>query len=688
MKHIVSLSMCPAKYNFEKEFQWEGETIRLGHFGCDFNLKIMEELISQFDGEVDGFAISGLPRACRIGKKILTSAGVQHIFSLPKKSFVVDGALFHDVYFPWTIRELLRTNPKLLDRKKIGLYSGIWQSSSLSIFQEYTARIYTIDPYLFLGIPVCLKNLGSLHQFGQKVAPFFHQLRFQRSYKVTKPLSLDVFSQLEHFKSCHVFVATEYLLDFVEIEFLKGKTLIVDALQTHMEKKLLDLGVKEIIVCSPNLFNLDYLNFAIAEAIFLAVKKGHGAINNEDLVTWIEEYQLRPRLQRAGPRLSSKEVSKFAFIIHPLSGNYFFKHKLLRPLSRWRQQLGAPLEFATSYLPGIKYGTIKGIVSAATGKEVQGDIYTLFETPKMMKEVPPEKIYEKLVNICERAEAEGAEIIGLGAYTKIVGDAGVTVNRLSPIPVTTGNSMSAVATLMAAKECLLRMNLATFDDQKRMVVGKVMVVGATGSIGSVLARVLARFFTEVVLVAPRPYKLLELKATIEGDFPSCKVISTTRPDKYSGKCDLIITTTSSAGEKILDITKVRPGCVICDVSRPFDISKEEALLRPDVLVVANGEVELPGLVKIDCDLGLPNNVVYACLAETALLALEGRLESFTLSREISLDNLRDIYRMAMKHGVKLAEITGPLGVVTEAEIKLARSHALLQRGALHAEQAV
>ena len=79
----------------------------------------------------------------------------------------------------------------------------------------------------------------------------------------------------------------------------------------------------------------------------------------------------------------------------------------------------------------------------------------------------------------------------------------------------------------------------------------------------------------------------------------------------------IITTTSAQGRKILDIEMVKPGCVICDVSRPFDIQEEDALKRPDVMVIASGEVQLPGNIDSKVDLGLEGNVVYACLAENS-----------------------------------------------------------------------
>jgi hypothetical protein len=41
-------------------------------------------------------------------------------------------------------------------------------------------------------------------------------------------------------------------------------------------------------------------------------------------------------------------------------------------------------------------------------------------------------------------------------------------------------------------------------------------------------------------------------------------------------------------------------------------------------------------------------VVYACLAETIVLALEGKYEIFTVGREIEWEKVREIYKMGLK----------------------------------------
>jgi len=54
-------------------------------------------------------------------------------------------------------------------------------------------------------------------------------------------------------------------------------------------------------------------------------------------------------------------------------------------------------------------------------------------------------------------------------------------------------------------------------------------------------------------------------------------------------------------------------------------------------------------------------VAYACLAETIVLALEGRFENFTVGRSIEWEKVREIYRLGIKHGMKLAAISGVNG---------------------------
>ena len=100
--------------------------------------------------------------------------------------------------------------------------------------------------------------------------------------------------------------------------------------------------------------------------------------------------------------------------------------------------------------------------------------------------------------------------------------------------------------------------------------------------------------------------------------------------------------------------------------------------RPDVLVIESGEIELPGNPEMK-NIGLPPKVAYACLAETIVLALEGRFEIFTIGRDIEWEKVREIYKMGLKHGMKLAAISGVNGVFSDDDIARVRRLALKAR---------
>ena len=96
-----------------------------------------------------------------------------------------------------------------------------------------------------------------------------------------------------------------------------------------------------------------------------------------------------------------------------------------------------------------------------------------------------------------------------------------------------------------------------------------------------------------------------------------------------------------------------------------------------MLVIESGEIELPTQVKGMKSIGLPPNVIYACLAETIVLALEGRFEVFTVGRDTEWEKVKEIYKLGLKHGMKLAAISGVNGVYTDeqiARIEIGRAH--------------
>lgn len=353
-------------------------------------------------------------------------------------------------------------------------------------------------------------------------------------------------------------------------------------------------------------------------------------------------------------------LSRFAFVIHPLDTSFIHQH----PWFHWTRYLPDNiLEPLAAVFPPIYLSRITGGCSPVTGQRIEGYLFALGATPRQMMRRGERYAYRRLDIVARMAQRLGARILGLGAFTSVVGDGGITVARRADIAITSGNSLAVATTLEAARQAIFKMGAS------EMKGVRAMVVGATGSIGSACARLLAQTVRDVVLVSMDQQRLMDLKRTINQETPAAQITITTRADELIDGCDLIITCTSAFGQRVLDITQCKPGAVICDVARPPDISPAEAALRPDVLVIESGEVLIPGEIDFGYNMGLPPKTAHACLAETILLAMEGRYEDYSLGRNLSLEQIKEIFGLFQKHQFQLADLRSFGKTITDHELK-------------------
>jgi fatty aldehyde-generating acyl-ACP reductase len=92
-------------------------------------------------------------------------------------------------------------------------------------------------------------------------------------------------------------------------------------------------------------------------------------------------------------------------------------------------------------------------------------------------------------------------------------------------------------------------------------------------------------------------------------------------------------------------------------------------VRKDVLVIEGGVVEVPGDVNFNFNFGFPPGTAYACMAETMILALEKRYVSYTLGRDLTIEQVEEIDRLAKKHGFKLGGFRSFGKAVSRKEIE-------------------
>ena len=667
MKQVVSISLGSSRQDFEFTTTVLGVRLHVRRVGADGSVERAAELAQKW-GDVAATLGFGVDQN--------SDALMEVIDHYNGNATMTTGTRLSGILQEWAVRHAQQQLGGFFSNARVLFLSGLQDYRVALALSEYTGNMQFADPALQLGVPKLLGSLQALNLYSDGA-------HYVKHWSLPAALSQGPVKEWSRFvvrkavQKASVVVAPVHLLDDFGLEELAGKTVVASNVNEARLADLRDKGVATVVDGAP-LMHGHSLGANLLEAMVIAATGKHPEdLMEDDYLEVISALKLEPRVVYPN---GLQRTNRFAFVIHPLSQEYFKKLKPIEMLS----QVSPPvfmnsLERILAYTPPFVYSTVTGIESP-TGARAEGWLISVGGTPKEIMRHDPEFTYRRLLDAAAMAQRLGAQIMGLGAFTKVVGDAGVTVAKRAPLPITTGNSYSASGALWAAHDAMLRLSLLPPPKGKGRVAFKAMVVGATGAIGSVCARLLARVAKEVYLVSPEAAKLLALKESILADSPGARVFLSAHADKDIADMDMVVTATSGAGKKVLDIMRVKPGCVITDVARPLDLPPSEVAKRPDVLVIESGEIKLPGDVRMK-SIGLPPGIAYACLAETIVLALEGRFENFTVGRTIEWEKVREIYRLGLKHGMQLAAISGVNGVFSDADIARVRKLALAARKA-------
>lgn len=357
----------------------------------------------------------------------------------------------------------------------------------------------------------------------------------------------------------------------------------------------------------------------------------------------------------------------FAHIIHPIHPKRDIARK--PPFNLFSHLPTSWIDFFSLFFPAMTVAYVDGIASPA-GQQARGWLVACPLTPTRMLQIKTEKAYTKIVEAGLKSAGLGAEIIGLGAFTSVVGDAGVSVaQRLNgQVAVTTGNSYVVATTLRYIKKATQCMDVDLSS-------AETAVIGATGSIGKACARLLAEQVPCLTLIGRNETSLNTVAEQIRKESPTCRVKVAADITQIS-TADIILSATSSPKPVIDSPDLLKPGAVVCDIAQPQDVS-QAAASRHDVLVFEGDKVIMPGSVRFKpgSPFGFSEKLTYACMAEVIILALENRPENYTLGREIALGKIKEIDLLGEKHGFEPGNYYAFNRLITQEEIQQIRQNA-------------
>ena len=352
-------------------------------------------------------------------------------------------------------------------------------------------------------------------------------------------------------------------------------------------------------------------------------------------------------------------MNKFAFIIHALDVSDVARKY---PIARYLP--GPVVEGILSLMKPKPVSEIRGIVSA-TGVRTEGWFIGCPRTSAQLLRDQQAGV-KVVIEAARVAERLGAMVVGLGAYTSIIGNGGKEIADAVDIAVTTGNSYTVYTAVEGTLQAAVLMGIDPSE-------ATAAVLGATGSIGRACALLLADRVGRIRLAARRMERLAEVAEEVRARGTATVSVHSDVAAAMED-ADVIITVTSAL-DAVVEPEHLKPGAVVCDVARPRDVSKRVAEERDDVLVIEGGVVLVPGDVDFGFDFGFPPKTAYACMAETMILALEGIEEDYSIGRDLDVEKVRRIGQLAEKHGFRLAGFRSFERPISEEEILAIRERA-------------
>ena len=288
--------------------------------------------------------------------------------------------------------------------------------------------------------------------------------------------------------------------------------------------------------------------------------------------------------------------------------------------------------------------------SQYSGKQAHGAYIETFITPDQLAGRSFKMIVEKVRSAAIAAGREGAQITALGGFTSIALESqNISLEGL-PTVLTTGNTLTAAFIVKGLEAGAHQMG----RDLSRSTV---LIVGATGDVGSGCARYLSGKAGRLLLAARNPARLDILSAELEQSPAGIEISTNLR--SFLPRADIVIAA-ASLPEPELSLSSFKADALICDAGYPRNITDAASAPSSRRLFFGGmGRVQGEFLSEPDLrltyyDFPLPN-IVHGCLLEAGLLALEGRIEPFSQGRgNIDCERIEEIWGLAQKHGFEPA----------------------------------
>jgi len=301
-------------------------------------------------------------------------------------------------------------------------------------------------------------------------------------------------------------------------------------------------------------------------------------------------------------------------------------------------------------------------IGSSTGAKIRGIYIDSFIAPDRLGAAYTRDNLSRVRSAAACAIREQAKIVSLGGFSSILieGNFDQLPDRHESV-FTTGNTLTVAFIVRGVQKiCAVEGR-----DLRRSTL---LIIGATGDVGSGCARCLAPEVKRVLLHARNVDRLRRLAAELQAG--GIEVEISTDLQRFSSAADLVICAASFSSPLDLE-WRIASGALICDAGYPKNLSPSAR--TPGATVFYGGLGQITGGMRFTPELGGVLNrhpspdVVHGCLLEGIALALERRFEPFSEGRgRITPERVGEIEEIAVRHGIYLAPLHNSDGPVPSA----------------------
>jgi fatty aldehyde-generating acyl-ACP reductase len=253
----------------------------------------------------------------------------------------------------------------------------------------------------------------------------------------------------------------------------------------------------------------------------------------------------------------------------------------------------------------------------------------------------------KVKDACEKASAQNIPVASLGGFSSIVLESGgYPLKQLGNTCFTTGNTLTAGFIVKGVEKACTHYHQNLEDT-------RLLVIGASGDIGSACSRYFSGKVKELLLCARQPGPLKQLAESLSG---KTNLRYSVNLESLLPEADVVICVASSILENC-NFSLLPGHAIICDAGYPKNLCKnilhdEQKIFSGGMGVITEGYHFEPDYFLNDMYSFAVKHAVHGCLLESIVLGMADKPMSLSVGRwNITVESIEFILDLAASHGV-------------------------------------